>query len=78
LSLDRRVAESGTIVLIGVCPWDDDDHIWPSIYGSRAEVLYVGGTGNFERLAARRGQRVTTAHIGERFETAILNLRASM
>lgn len=76
--LRRRVTESGTIVLIGVRPWDDDDHIWPSIYKSRAQVLYVGGTIDYDRLAAARGDRSTTVHVAERFEAAIPDLRDAM
>lgn len=76
--LRRRVKESATIVLIGVRPWDDDDHIWPTIYRSTANVLYVGGTNDYERLATARVEQGNTVHVATQFDAAIPELLDAM
>ncbi|NNE47778.1 MAG: hypothetical protein HKN37_14080 [Rhodothermales bacterium] len=63
----ERVAESRTVVLIGVRPWDEDTHLWPSIYSTSARVLYVGSDEDYRILASNRGRTRATLHIGDRF-----------
>lgn len=73
----RLVHSSRTLVLIGVCPWPADDHLWRAIFSTRARVLYVGGTDDYEKLTKGRGGR-ETLFIAKYFDEAIDDLVAEM
>ena len=74
----RRVADSRTVVLIGVRPWDSDRHLWPSIYTADASVLFVGSRDDFDNLASKRRHGRKTLFLSERFEEAISILPGKM
>ena len=74
----RRVADSRTVILIGVRPWDSDTHLWPAIYKAPGTVLYVGSRGDCDVLASRRGKGHSTLFVSDRFEEAISVLPGEM
>lgn len=72
-----QVHRSRTVVLIGACPWPDDDHLWPTIFSTNARILFVGGKDDFETLIKWREGR-ETLFVAERFEESIDDLVAQM
>ena len=74
----RRVISVKTVTLIGVRPWPADAHIWKPIFDTKATVLYVGSTDDFEKLRDWRGHGRESVFVADRFEKCIGDLVKTM
>jgi len=67
----KSVSTASVVVIIGVSHNPNDTHVLEAIQGTRAQILYVGGEGNFEQWH-NTNDRVE--HVGERFADAFDDL----
>ena len=75
----RRVISVKTVTLIGVRPVKPDTNIiWKPIFDTKATVLYVGGTDDFEKLRDWRGHGRESVFVADRFEKCIEDLVKTM
>lgn len=67
----NRCLEAKTILIIGVKPVIQDEHIWECIKNSKANVYYVGSNTDFQSFTQLK---VQAKHIGEYFNTSFKNI----
>ncbi|MFW9889627.1 MAG: hypothetical protein ACFFER_15670 [Candidatus Thorarchaeota archaeon] len=67
----EAIAQSSQIVVVGVNPYPDDNHIWNPIATSSGRLLYVGNEKAFKRWSAEYRSSNESIHLGNRFNLCI-------
>lgn len=64
----NHVLEADKILIVGVKPWPDDEHIWKPLTETKANIGYIGGKEEYDKWLKTKSHAEKTEFISDRWD----------